>query len=457
MSGVYNTPTMMPTLQTNECERLLQLEQQIIGQSVAIEQWFRSEWRDHEPPIYGSVDLRNACFKLAPVDTNLFPGGFNNLSEAALPVAVQAMMVAGEAHCPGIRRVLLVPENHTRNLYYLRNVLSLADILRQAGFEVRIGSLIPDLQAPLVCELPEDPATGSPAAQLLLEPVVREGDRLTAQGFNPCLVLLNNDLSGGISSLLQGLSGQVVIPPLHAGWATRKKSLHFAAYHTVAREFAQQFGIDPWQIDTEFDSVSGLDFHARAGEDELAEKVDVLLQKIRGRYSEYGISKTPFVVVKADAGTYGMGIMMVKDAAEVRGLNRKQRNKMSVVKDGLQVSDVILQEGVHSFEVVQGRDGPAMAEPVVYMIDRFVVGGFYRVHSERGPDENLNAPGAHFVPLPFEQGCQMPRPEAHPDATRNRLYLYGVIARLALLAGSRELEVTHPLAASPQAIHQPVV
>ncbi len=33
------------------------------------------------------------------------------------------------------------------------------------------------------------------------------------------------------------------------------------------------------------------------------------------------------VIVKADAGTYGMGIMTVHDAAEVRALNRKQRNK----------------------------------------------------------------------------------------------------------------------------------
>ena len=42
------------------------------------------------PAFYGSVDLRNAGYKLAPVDMNLFPGGFNNLSEEMLPAAVQA-------------------------------------------------------------------------------------------------------------------------------------------------------------------------------------------------------------------------------------------------------------------------------------------------------------------------------------------------------------------------------
>jgi glutamate--cysteine ligase len=57
-------------------------------------------------------------------------------------------------------------------------------------------------------------------------------------------------------------------------------------------------------------------------------------------------------VVKADAGTYGMGVMTVRDADEVIALNRKQRNKMSVVKEGLEVSEVLIQEGVHSFETL---------------------------------------------------------------------------------------------------------
>jgi glutamate--cysteine ligase len=176
----------------------------------------------------------------------------------------------------------------------------------------------------------------------------------------------------------------------------------------------------------------------------LADAVSEVLSKTRQKYKEHGIKQEPFVIVKADAGTYGMGIMTVKDPADVLGLNRKQRNKMSVGKEGLVFSDVIVQEGVHSFETVQQPEGAAVAEPVVYMIDRFVVGGFYRVHVERGPEENLNAPGARFVPLPFEEGCQQPVVAAEPDATPNRLYLYGVISRLALLAASRELKATHP-------------
>ena len=87
----------------------------------------------------------------------------------------------------------------------------------------------------------------------------------------------------------------------------------------------------------------------------------------------------------------------------------------------------------------------AVAEPVVYMIDHYVVGGFYRVHTSRGKDENLNAPGMHFEPLAFAEPL-LPRPTASPIPTRppNRFYAYGVVARLALLAAAIELEETAP-------------
>jgi glutamate--cysteine ligase len=49
----------------------------------------------------------------------------------------------------------------------------------------------------------------------------------------------------------------------------------------------------------------------------LAEQVDVILAKVRRKYKEYGIKEKPFAVVKADNGTYGMGVMTVRDAKEL--------------------------------------------------------------------------------------------------------------------------------------------
>jgi len=413
----------------------LGLERQILDKSVAIEHWLRSQWLEHTPPFYGSVDLRNSGFKLAPVDTNLYPGGFNNLNPDFHALCVQAAMTAVEKICPEARDALLIPENHTRNQFYLQNVATLARILRHAGMNVRIGSLLPGLNVPMEVDLPD-------GKKLTLEPLKRTGNRLGVAGFDPCVVLLNNDLSAGIPDILRNVE-QPLFPPLHAGWAVRRKSNHFAAYNDVANDFAQMMGMDPWLINPYFEMCGKINFQEHQGEECLAGYVSEILTDIRAKYKEYGIKDEPFVIVKADAGTYGMGIMTVKDASEVRGLNRKQRNKMAVVKEGMQVQEVLVQEGVYTFETV--RD--AVAEPVVYMMDRFVVGGFYRLNTQRGTDQNLNAPGMQFEPLAFAEPCSSPAPD-DPDCAPNRFYAYGVIARLALLAASIELERTESLVAA---------
>jgi glutamate--cysteine ligase len=430
----------VPHLTTALVGPLLDLERRMLEAMPRIEHWLRTKWLEHATPFYCSVDLRNSGFKLAPVDTNLFPGGFNNLNPEFLPLCVQAAMSAVEKICPEARGVLIVPESHTRNTFYLQNVAVLASILRQAGMAVHVGTLIPDIHAPTVLELPS-------GAKLTLEPLVRKGNRLGTEGFDPCVVLLNNDLSGGVPPVLENVE-QALLPPLHAGWHVRRKSRHFAAYDAVAKEFAELLGIDPWLINPGFGVCGRINFKEKTGEECLAAWVDDLLGDIGRKYAEYGIREAPFVIIKADAGTYGMGIMTVKDASEVRNLNRDQRKKMAKVKEGREVTEVLVQEGVHTFEQIND----AVAEPVIYMIDHFVVGGFYRVHTGRGADENLNAPGMHFVPLAFESPCCAPDPLAVlPGSAPNRFYAYGVVARLALLAAAIELERTDPLRESEAA------
>jgi len=173
----------------------------------------------------------------------------------------------------------------------------------------------------------------------------------------------------------------------------------------------------------------------RKGEDCLAENTAKLLNDIQHKYDEHGIDSKPYIIIKADAGTYGMGVMIARSVDDVRDLNRKQRTRMSSSKGGNTISKVILQEGVPTYETWD----QAVAEPVVYMMDRYVVGGFYRVHTKRGAEENLNAPGMHFQPLAFDEPCNVPDSDIDPDAAPNRFYTYGVIARLALLAAAREI------------------
>ncbi len=425
---------MVPHLITALNGPINELEQRILDSTPAIERWFRLEWMEHTPPLYSSVDIRNAGFKLAPVDTNLFPGGWNNLTPEMLPLAVQAAMAAIEKICPEAKNLLIVPESHTRNSFYLSNVLQLKRIFHQAGLNVRFGSLDPEVKDPTTLDLP----TGE---TITIEPLIRSDRRLGLKDFDPCTILLNNDLSTGIPGMLEDLHEQYLLPPLHAGWSVRRKSRHFQAYEEVAKRFGKLLGMDPWLINPMYAKCGEVNFDEDMGMDCLRTNVDALLTKIKRKYKEYGINEKPFVVVKADNGTYGMGIMTVRDVKDLDALSSKSKTKMSVTKDGQALSEVIIQEGVLTNE----RVNDAVAEPVVYMMDRYVVGGFYRVHAERGVDENLNAPGASFVPLAFADSGRLPQPGQKPGSSSpNRFYMYGVIGRLAMLAASYELEATDP-------------
>ncbi|GAB2740400.1 glutamate--cysteine ligase [Melaminivora jejuensis] len=425
---------MVPHLITALAGPINELEQRILDSMPAIERWFRLEWMEHTPPFYASVDIRNAGFKLAPVDTNLFPAGWNHLTDDMLPLAVQATMAAIEKICPEARNLLIVPENHSRGTSYLANIAQLVRIFNMAGLHVRVGSIDPDVKKATTIALPH-------GEQVVLEPALRTRHRLGLKYFDPCTILLNNDLSAGAPGILEELYEQYLLPPLHAGWSVRRKSRHFQCYEEVAKRFGKMLGIDPWLINPLFARVPGVDFQADAGLEGLRGAVDATLTRVRRKYKEYGINEKPFVLVKADNGTSGMGIMTVRDVRELDNLSRKARTAMTQLKDGLAVHDVIVQEGV----LTQERVHEAVAEPVVYTVDRYVVGGFYRVHAERGTDENLNAPGANFVPLAFEHSTRLPQPGARPGASApNRFYMYGVIARLATVAASYELEATDP-------------
>ncbi|GHA78539.1 glutamate--cysteine ligase [Formosimonas limnophila] len=424
---------MVPHLRTALTGPLSELETKMLGATPMIERWFRMEWQEHTPPFYSSVDLRNAGFKLAPVDTNLYPGGFNNLAEEMFPLATQAALAAVEKYCPDARNLLIIPEKHTRNPFYLQNVAQLSKIMRLTGLNVRLGSLDDTITQPTPITLPN-------GETLMLEPLERNGRRITLDHgtFDPCTILLNNDLSGGQPTILENIKEQTLLPPLHAGWTVRRKSTHFSAYDEVTKKFAKALDIDPWLINPIHTQISGVDFNTQTGEDALATAVETTLKKIAKKYKEYGITEKPFLIVKADAGTYGMGIMTVRSADDVKELNRKQRNKMAVVKEGLEVHDLLIQEGVPTIETWGGNT----AEPVVYMIDRYVVGGFYRVNSERGVDENLNSAGMHFETLSFVKESE--RRADDLGLLHNRFYSYGVVGRLAMLAASLELEKTDP-------------
>jgi glutamate--cysteine ligase len=314
-------------------------------------------------------------------------------------------------------------------------VVQLRRIFLMAGLNVRIGSISPEIKETTVIDLPG-------GEQITLEPVIRSKRRLGLKDFDPCTILLNNDLSAGAPGILEDLHEQYLLPPLHAGWSVRRKSKHFKSYEEVSKRFGKLLGIDPWLINPMFGKCGGSQFCRRHGHGVPA--------KQRGRAADQDPPQIQGIrhQRKALRGRQGRQRHLRHghhDGARCQGPGRAepqdQATRWPSSRTARTVSEVIIQEGVLTNE----RMNDAVAEPVVYMMDRYVVGGFYRIHAERGVDENLNAPGSSFVPLAFAESTHLPQPGMKPGASApNRFYMYGVIGRLAMLAASYELEATDP-------------
>lgn len=397
------------------------LEKRIVGAFADIESWLRESFVKTPAAFYTSTDLRNNGQKIASIDANVFPGGFNNLPTSSHALASAALRRQVEFSCPDSSSVLLIPENHTRNLAYLDNISILRHLFESAGIAVQLGRL--DGEAMDVVA-----ANGQTLNML---PVERRDGRLICNGVMPCAVVLNNDLSGGLPPILQDLDIPTM-PSAELGWGTRRKSSHFHQYRRAAEELASLLDADAWLLCADFSVCDSVDFHRREGMECLAAAVDETLSQIGEKYRQHEVTDEPFVVLKADKGTYGMGVLPVRNAEEVFSLNRRQRNKMAVGKDGAAVSSVLIQEGINTVD--ESADAPA--EPVVYMVGDTVVGGFYRENKTRARHENLNSRGMSFSPLPFSSACCPPA--TGENTMEARLYVYGVLARLAALSVARE-------------------
>ena len=386
----------------------------IIANYQIIESWFRNQWLKYPAPFYSSIDIRNSGFKISPIDTNLFPAGFNNLNNDFESLYITAVKHSLDSFKISIDKILIIPEDHTRNLHYLKSLEYLSSLIEKAGYEVKVSK-------PTIVD-----NTNFKIVNSMLE----------YDGFVPDAILLNNDLSSGIPSFLDNVK-QLILPSKNIGWTKRSKSEHFNYYSDVCSNFSNLLDIDSWLIDPEFRNCGEINFKTKQGEECLVYHAEKLFNIITEKYEKYDINEKPFIIIKADSGTYGMGVISIDNIDQIKNLNRKQRNKMLSTKGNNSLDRVILQEGVYSFE--QTRESSNVAEPVIYSFSNFLIGGFYRTHENKANNENLNSPGMVFHPIPLNDICIAPNLKLPIDSQINKYYVYGVVARLAILAAAKEL------------------
>ena len=395
----------------------------ISSKKSQISDWFAEKSKNTNLHFYNSVDIRHFGHKIAPIDNNCFPAGFNHLSEESKKIASAKVKEYLNKNFPKVQKILIIAESHTKNLRYLENVLSLKNIILDADYAVEIANLNPEISDILEIDLENN-------QKIKINKIIKKDNRiLTKNDFNPDLIISNNDFTDGITEILQNIE-QKIIPSPDFGWFIRSKAEHFRNYNLFAKEFANLIEIDSWLISTKFDIADNLNFKQQIGMDNLVIKTAKILDQLKEKYQQYQIKSDPYCFIKADSGTYGMAIMNVSSSDELVSLNKKNRNKMNMLKGNIQNHRVIIQEGVPTIDRIKGFN----AEPMIYMVGGEVVGNLFRYNQARDERSNLNSGTMEFSDLNILNDSDI-----NLGASRQEIIkIYEIIARISALATSLE-------------------
>lgn len=370
-------------------KHLTEINKKIQQNEHKLIEWINSETEELFIPLYTSVDLRISNSKIAPVDTNIFPAGFNNLSEQFRDRASELFKDYFTREYPNVETILIVPELHTRNPFYWENISAIQSILENVNYKVQVGIVSDDMtQDEVIFQALE-------GKEVTAYRVMKEGHKAVTSKLTPDLLLINNDFSEKCPKKLRDVI-QPIEPPVEIGWHTRKKNIHFEFYNQLAGEVASIIDIDPTLINVQTVSAEGVNFDYPEDRGKAAVIADDMLEVLKQQYSDAGIDDDPYLFVKSNSGTYGMAVLSVPDGDGIRSLNSEKRKRMRVSKGGSPVRDVVIQEGIPTCSRL---DSDIMAEPVYYLVDAQVAGGFLRVNKGKSDHENLNTRGMEFAPM----------------------------------------------------------
>ena len=401
------------------------LNERINEKRHELESWVAAQTEKVLVPLYTSVDLRVSDYKIAPVDTNVFPAGFNNLSDVFRDRASELFRDYFVRKYPKVERILIIPELNTRNPFYWENISVLKSILEKVDYQVQVGIVSDDFYHD---EMRFKALDGK---EVLVYKVIKDGHRVTTMAGDTDLVLINNDFSEKCPKTLRDIV-QPVEPPVEIGWHTRKKSVHFEFYNKLAGEVASILDIDPALISIRTVLEQGVNFDSPEDRDRAAQCVESVLCELKEEYEKRGINYDPYLYLKSNSGTYGMAVMNVADGEGVRALNSEGRKRMRVSKGGKPVRDIVIQEGIPtSLELGSG----ATSEPVLYMVEAKVAGGFLRINKSKDTLENLNTRGMEFAAM-YPEGEQ--RGDENGGASLTPAY--ELLACVASIAAGYEIE-----------------
>lgn len=336
--------------------------------------------------VYNSIDIREAGFKIAPVDNNIYPAGFNNISKESIEIFTQTLREYFVLH--NIKSVVLLCEEHTRNMGYLQNTSILFNSIHSCDVNVVMATFAK-----------ENKFVELDASMVKIYKIDIFNNKIGTEAIpNPDLIILNNDLSGQNTNdpIMQALlNAQNIAPNANFGWHRRKKSDHFFAYQKLAEDIAKHCDFDSWLINAYFTTAQCHDFKNEQELINLTDATSDLLRQIKIKYKEYKITTQPAVFLKSESGTYGLGVEKISEAKDLLHPNRTFRKNIIYNKSKTPNTEFLLQEAVPT----SIQYNQMTAERTIYTIFGKVFGGFCRIHKDKTTMENLNAKGATFVPI----------------------------------------------------------
>ena len=384
------------------------IHQKILAHRAEAERWFQQKAQGRPMPLYAGFDIRDSGFKSACVDANVFPAGFNNICEEDQKRAEELMKNYLKAKRPKARHILLLAEEHSRNLYYWDNIFIIKTLIERTGREVS------------VCV----PGQNMKAPQRLVSAGGREIHIQLLKEAKGDLIIANNDFSLPYD-LPQGL---ICDPPRGMGWFARRKHNFFKHYNRLAEEFSALLNIEAGFLTVATELFSPFDMESAENLKQLKTRAKGLLQSLKSKLPA-GAKEAPYLFLKNNSGTYGLGVMNLDDPESLNRWTYKARKKMKAGKDRKTVSEIIIQEGIAT--AVSDPEGQS-AEPVIYTIGGQVAGGFLRSHKSKDRKTNLNSPGAVF-----KRFCMSDLEIKVQGMAMENVYSW--IAKLGLLALSQEM------------------
>ena len=387
------------------------LHKNIIEHKDSLTRWFDQKKNGIFFPFYSSFDIRDSGYKIAPVDANIFPAGFNNICEidrSNTPSIAKKYLLE---NYNSLNKIILLTEEHTKNMYYWDNITALKKILDSTAKEVIV--CVPGKKIKTTCEV-ENSIEEKIKIHILKDQL---------KGVD--LIVSNNDFSTHYD-----IPSDILINPSYLmGWKNRRKDTFFAEYNKLATEMARIIGVDPWYLTIETQIFEPFDPENPELMKNLKDRLELFLGKLKDSYKKH--NETPFAFLKNISGTYGLGVTSVDSPDEVSHWNYKVRKKMKASKSGEKFNQLLLQEGIPTSINYQQHGS---SEPVIYMIGANLIGGFLRTHKNKGVRESLNSPGAVYKQLCVSD--LMIEIEGH-----NEENVYGWIAKLSALALAFEMKL----------------